>query len=226
MIKGFLDIIRKENPLQQAQQEAFEMLMTCSAMFDEAVCRLRNSEMANEDYDIRAEDKAVNKLERDIRRKIVSHLTVGHVEHIDTGLALSSTIIDMERLGDYTKNVYDLSRRYQGDLVAGEYESQLRDVEETVRKSFKEIVPALNNSEIDHAREIMQRCTEASKLCNTIVDDIIMGKAPEFESQQVTATVILYFRYLKRISAHLLNIASSVVNPFARIGFKEKDESI
>ena len=35
----------------------------------------------------------------------------------------------------------------------------------------------------------------------------------------------LYIRFLKRISAHLMNIASSVVNPFDRIGFREKDPS-
>ena len=33
----------------------------------------------------------------------------------------------------------------------------------------------------------------------------------------------LYFRYLKRVAAHLTNIASSIVNPFPRIGFRAKD---
>jgi hypothetical protein len=33
-------------------------------------------------------------------------------------------------------------------------------------------------------------------------------------------TTVLYLRYLKRVSAHLKNIASSVVNPFDRIGFR------
>ena len=36
------------------------------------------------------------------------------------------------------------------------------------------------------------------------------------------ATLALYTRYLKRTSAHLTNIASSIVNPFHRIGFKPK----
>ncbi len=33
----------------------------------------------------------------------------------------------------------------------------------------------------------------------------------------------LYVRFLKRISAHLMNIASSIVNPFDRIGFRDDD---
>ena len=36
-------------------------------------------------------------------------------------------------------------------------------------------------------------------------------------------TTALYVRFLKRISAHLMNIASSVVNPFDRIGFRGDD---
>jgi len=34
----------------------------------------------------------------------------------------------------------------------------------------------------------------------------------------------LYTRYLKRISAHLINIATSIFNPFERIGFREEAE--
>jgi hypothetical protein len=36
-------------------------------------------------------------------------------------------------------------------------------------------------------------------------------------------TTALYVRFLKRVSAHLMNIASSVVNPFDRIGFRGDD---
>ena len=33
-----------------------------------------------------------------------------------------------------------------------------------------------------------------------------------------------YFRYLKRINAHLRNIISSVINPYDRIGYKPKSK--
>jgi hypothetical protein len=36
-------------------------------------------------------------------------------------------------------------------------------------------------------------------------------------------TTALYIRYLKRTSAHLMDIASSLANPFDRIGFREED---
>ena len=36
-----------------------------------------------------------------------------------------------------------------------------------------------------------------------------------------SATLALYARYLKRISAHSRNLISSIVNPFERIGYPE-----
>jgi hypothetical protein len=35
----------------------------------------------------------------------------------------------------------------------------------------------------------------------------------------------LYLRYLKRMSAHVKNVATSIVNPFHRIGFREKTKT-
>ena len=34
----------------------------------------------------------------------------------------------------------------------------------------------------------------------------------------------LYMRYLKRVASHLMNAATGVVNPFHRIGYREKNK--
>jgi hypothetical protein len=39
-------------------------------------------------------------------------------------------------------------------------------------------------------------------------------------------TIALYVRFLKRVGAHLQNILSSVVNPFDRIGFHDKEVTL
>ena len=38
------------------------------------------------------------------------------------------------------------------------------------------------------------------------------------------AAVVLYVRFLKRIGSHSRNIATSIVNPFHRIGYQEKKQ--
>ncbi len=41
----------------------------------------------------------------------------------------------------------------------------------------------------------------------------------------VAVVAALYIRYLKRISAHIKNVATSIINPYYRIGFREKGEA-
>jgi hypothetical protein len=60
------------------------------------------------------------------------------------------------------------------------------------------------------------------KRCDEIVDSIIKEENREPSSKDAAARA-LYTRYSKRIAAHLLNIASSVVNPFEHIGFMSEE---
>ena len=63
---------------------------------------------------------------------------------------------------------------------------------------------------------------EISAICDQIDDELVTGTVEEI-SPGDSAALALYSRYLKRISAHLNNMISSVVNPFDRIGFIEED---
>ena len=58
------------------------------------------------------------------------------------------------------------------------------------------------------------------KDCDKIIIRLITTEDASLRSTDAVATAV-YARYLKRIGAHLTNIASSVVNPFEKIGFRE-----
>jgi hypothetical protein len=57
------------------------------------------------------------------------------------------------------------------------------------------------------------------KKCDEIMNDLIKGGDPALSSSDAVSTAI-YARFLKRIAAHLINLLSSVVNPFERVGFR------
>jgi len=59
------------------------------------------------------------------------------------------------------------------------------------------------------------------KRCDAIVTGLIKAEDQTLTAADAVSTA-LYARYLKRIAAHLINVSSSVVNPFERIGFREK----
>ena len=78
-----------------------------------------------------------------------------------------------------------------------------------------------SHQNIEKARDLMGQYKEnISSQCDSITNDIILGRIDDLNSSNSTA-VGLYARYLKRVSAHSRNLISSIVNPFERIGYPE-----
>ena len=112
MWKTLIGAFKKHNLYQQALAEACEMLETDGRMFEASVESLRRSDTADIAVDIYKLDKEINRSERDVRKKVMTHLVVSGGTELAHGLALISVVIDIERIGDYTKNIYDLARRH------------------------------------------------------------------------------------------------------------------
>tara|TARA_Y100000768_G_scaffold126774_1_gene94061 strand:- start:951 stop:1616 length:666 start_codon:yes stop_codon:yes gene_type:complete len=221
MLKEFFNLLKSDSLYEQALVESYEMLDIDLSMFTESVRSLRESDSADINIDIYDMDKKINSFERDVRRKIMTHLTVNPQQDLSSGLVLVSVVIDIERIGDYTKNIYDLALNHPSKLVGGNYEESLLEVEESTRKFFIDSVKSFKEQDIDLARRLMEDYkTEISSKCEEITKSIVSGKSSDISSSDAAA-VALYARYLKRISAHCRNLISSIVNPFERIGYPE-----
>ena len=221
MLKEFFNLLKSDSLYEQALVESYEMLDIDLSMFTESVKSLRESDSADINIDIYDMDKKINSFERDVRRKIMTHLTVNPQQDLSSGLVLVSVVIDIERIGDYTKNIYDLALNHPSKLVGGNYEESLLEVEESTRQFFIDSVKSFKEQDIDLARRLMEDYkTEISSKCEEITKAIVSGKSSDISSSDAAA-VALYARYLKRISAHCRNLISSIVNPFERIGYPE-----
>ena len=221
MLKEFFNLFKSDSLFEQALTESYNMLDIDLAMFTESIKSLRSSDTADINIDIYEMDKKINSFERDVRRKIMTHLTVNPQQDLSSGLVLVSVVIDIERIGDYTKNNYDLAVNHPSKLIGGNYEEALIEVEESTRQFFIDSVKSFKEQDIDLARKLMQDYkTEISSKCEEITKSIVSGKASNMSASDAAA-VALYSRYLKRISAHCRNLISSIVNPFERIGYPE-----
>jgi len=221
MFKQIFNIFKSDSLYEQALHECHEMLDIDLTMFKESIKSIRKSDSADIKIDIYAMDKKINEFERDVRRKVMTHLAIGGKEDIGSGLVLVSVVIDIERIGDYTKNIYDLAVNHPKKLEAGSMEDRLSEIEKITLESFEDSIDAFKNQDIDKARSLMGDYKEnISSQSDAITNDIIMGKVNDLNISTATA-VGLYARYLKRIAAHSRNLISSVVNPFERIGYPE-----
>jgi len=222
MWKELIQLFKKDNLFEQAYQEAAGMLDTDAAMYNASVEALRRSDTAEVKFDIYDADKEVNRSERGVRKKVMTHLVVSGGTNLASGLSLVSVVIDIERIGDYTKNIYDLAVHHPLRLEGGPVEENLQKVEALVSSDFKSMIEVFKDRDEDKARLIMNNYKDGlSDACEEISNSILTGTVTELNSSDATA-VSLYARFLKRIASHSRNIVTSVVNPFHRIGYREK----
>jgi phosphate transport system protein len=222
MLKEFLVLFRRESLLQQAYKRSVEMLDADQEMFLAASSSLREHDDARIGLDIYARDQMINAYEREVRRKVFTHLTVSKDSNIHAGLALVSIVIDIERIGDFTKNIVELALLHPGKLECGAHEKTVRKIETTVKTMFSLLIEALPADDEEKAKEVMSEHWWIARRTEEILATLIRHPDPGLPCNEAVTTA-LYVRFLKRVSAHLKNIASSVVNPFDRIGFREDD---
>ena len=221
MFKQIFEIFKSDSLYEQALTECHEMLEIVRQMFNESINSLRNSDTAEIPIDIYSTDKKINEFERDVRRKVMTHLAIGGKEDIGSGLILVSVVIDIERIGDYTKNIYDLAVEHPRKLDAGNFESTLSEMENATKDFLNNSIDAFKEQDIDNSRKLMvEYKKDIVTKSNEIVNSLVSGQNADFTSEQASA-LCLYARYLKRIAAHSRNLVSSIVNPFERIGYPE-----
>ena len=224
MFKKILDYFKKDILLNLALKESYIMLDVDREMFVESVSSLRNRDTSELKIDFRNKDLMINEYEREVRKKVLTHLSITGQMNISPGLVLTSIIIDIERIGDYTKNIVELALNHPQRLNGGDFEPELAQVEESLISIFDKLINAFKKTDVQTAREIMKRSSEITKKCDAWVCLLIRGESiPHNPSDAVC--LALYIRYLKRVCAHLRNISSSIVNPFHRIGYREKNKN-
>ncbi|MEA1980118.1 MAG: PhoU domain-containing protein [candidate division Zixibacteria bacterium] len=221
MFKKFRELFGSENLLDTAFSTTLKMLEFDNKMYLASKETLREKDNAELSFDVRKTDRKINKFEREVRRNVLTHLSIAGTQNIVPGLVLISIVIDVERIGDYTKNIAGLASTHKVRLSGGKYEKDLKKIEKIIKDNFEVAQEVLLSQDKKTARKIMQLEEGVGKIADNIVNKMILNKDKNLNTSD-SVTLAMYARYLKRINAHLTNISSAIVNPFPRIGFREK----
>ena len=76
MFKQIFELFKSDSLQEQALTECYEMLEIVREMYNESVKTLRHSDTTEIPIDIYKTDKKINEFERDVRRKVMTHLSV------------------------------------------------------------------------------------------------------------------------------------------------------
>ena len=221
MFKEWLSIFKKDTLMDRAYRRSFLMLDITQDMFLKAKYSLRYTDSNQVDIDIYDRDAEVNRYEREVRRDVFNHLAVSGVEKLPSGLVLVSIIIDIERIGDYTKNMVELALNHPRRLQGGKFEPDLKRVEDAAEDTFVRAKECYRAADAKPGQELLKEYEWVSRVCDNCLYRLVREEDKNITSGDAVS-LALYFRWLKRISSHLRNITTSVVNPFDSIGFKPK----
>ena len=207
---------KKETLIDKAEEEVERMLVIAKDMFKIAMSVLLDMEKSR--ADIYKMDRGLNAIQIDVRRKILEHLSINPAMDITASLILITIVVDIERLGDYSKNVLDLSHNIDKKLEGG-YFDEIRTLRNRLEPLFDETVKVIKEMKKDTGKDEMIECTDIAKRCDTLLDKLLDDNLKPKDA--ILSTLLL--RYIKRIASHLKNVASSVVNPFARLGYRPNE---
>ncbi len=222
MWRNLIKMWKEDNLLQQAWDQSYEMLDITHEMFLEAIRVLRERDDSIIKREILDKDKTVNIYQQEVRRKVLTHCMVQGPKELPGGLVLVSIVIDIERIGDYTKNIVEIAMVHPKKLKGGNAKACLKKIEHAVKDNFIRTKECIVRSDAEAALKLLNDYEWLSRECDQKMHDLIQEKDKKMSSGDA-ATLALYFRWLKRIHSHLRNITTSIVNPFDRIGFQPTD---
>jgi len=170
--------------------------------------------------DLFATDKRINNLERKVRRQAVVHGSVYGTSQLPTCLVLMSIVKDAERIGDYSKNLYDIAAVRQ-KTKNDEYFRDLVAHKDQISALLEEAIRIYRSQKEEKAKDFIQRGDAMQDHYDRQVVRLL-GTDPQTEQPAATA---LCYRYFKRVTAHLLNIISSLVVPLDRLDYFDEDRA-
>ncbi|MBD3343772.1 MAG: hypothetical protein GF401_01765 [Chitinivibrionales bacterium] len=216
MLKEIFNLWKDHELMSKAVSIFGDMLTECYDLFESSWQVFKGKELSESENElIHKQDKAINEKEREIRRLLVEHLSMHPGDDASGCLALMSVIKDAERIGDHSKNIYDLAFLAKDVLSNLPYEKEFNEIHDNIALSLRSLSEAFTESDESIAREILNRYLKTKPMCNTIVKETFSTDIPRKEA---IATVLLA-RHLKRIYSHVSNVASGIFYPLDKIDF-------
>jgi phosphate uptake regulator len=213
-----MSFFKQSQLVRHAEREFIDMLDLGYNMFSLATKPISQNEPSEFVDDFNALDKKINKKHRDVRKKLFEHLSLSGGRDLFPSLVLLSVVDDSERIGDYTKNIAEILAQVS-QFNIDDYQEDFMAILNNTNERFLQTKQAFIKEDEELAESLVQNYKNQAQQCNALLVSLLTT-ADNVKRDYVALALMV--RYLKRISAHLKNIASAVVNPYHRIGYKVK----
>ncbi len=220
---SILDLFKEDNWSNDLVDRIGEMLELADSMFNFASGVVVNGDPNTDPQaNLYDKDKRINKLERKIRRRVVSRLSVkGSRAEVPSALIFMNVVKDSERLGDYIKNVHEVFAMQPENPDRALYQKWLSEPTKVVSELFGRTREAFAESDEALAGQVIKQAKGQGREYERMIREITDSSIPTHDA----VCLVLVLRFYKRLVAHMSNISSTVVMPVDMIDFYDEPEN-
>ena len=209
----------EESGLENIESQVQRMVNDARHTFDLALSAVTGGAVETVADEIRETDRQINATEVEIRRALVVHASVHGGIDTSEVLAFMNMIKDIERIGDYNKNIFDLAEEGVSFTESPELDSIL-SLRDEVSSRISLMGEILSVRDEQRARTYIERGDELRRDFDQRVNELLHST----EAAVTAVPKALLFRFLKRVSAHSSNVVSAVVMPVDQLDYFDESE--
>jgi phosphate transport system protein len=219
---SFLDLFKEDNWSSDLVERITEMLELGSTMFDYTIGVLVEGKPDTDPQDeIYTRDIRINKIERKIRRRVVSRLSLrGSRAEVPSALIFMNVVKDGERIGDYIKNLHEVVDMIPENPDRALYRKWLSGPASIIASMFEDTKQAFHDSDEELAGKVIKKAKKQGHEYEAMIREIMTSDLDTHDA----VCLVLVLRFFKRVVAHMSNITSTVVMPVDMIDFYDESE--
>ena len=208
-----------EGGISQIESQVQRMIADARHTFDLAMNAVTGGAVETVADEVRRIDRQINVTEIEIRRELLVHISVHGTADAGEMLVFMNMIKDLERIGDYNKNIFDLA-------LEGVSFSEAEDLElilgfrDELSSRIVLMGEILDTRDEDRARAYIERGDHLRREFDGLVNELVHATAPAL----VAVPRALLYRFLKRVAAHCANVVTAVVMPVDRLDYFDEDD--
>ncbi len=222
VLKELLSLFQSKQSLQAVSEDFSQMLDESLALIRRGgAIFFRHANNPDEAEQVRKQDVRVNKAERRIRKQVLAHLSARPGDpDLSYCLVMINLVKDVERIGDYAKELVDLVSLTNRPLPEDELVNQLLDIRTDVETDFRACCEVIRSGDQSRAVALIRAGRAVVERCEALIQNI--ARSPH--DAGTVAKLILSTRYYQRIAGHILNLLSSIVMPLHKIDYYDEDD--
>ena len=206
-----------DSGIDHIEAQVQRMVTDARHTFDLAMNAVTGGSVASVADEVRRTDRQINVTEMEIRRELVVHFSVHAGGDATEMLVFMNMVKDLERIGDYNKNGFDLAEEGVSFPEADDLE-RILGFRDEISSRIALMGEILTVRDEERARAYIARSDELRREFDTLVNGLIHSTEPALHA----VPRALLYRFLKRITAHSMNVVTAVVMPVDRLDYYDE----